>query len=301
MFESDNPGQEVIATLTGDLKDANNLNAIVTIYCSADETGNTFTVTGTDSNGTTITEDIDGVDGTDNDTANTAIGKTKFTTITSIETSVATSGNINIGTIGHNEINDDDSLVQLTSFTSGVAIEMDGVLSTSNYLGAKIQIKSSEDTTGTTFIINGIGLNNEVLEERISGSNGGVVTTNGIFKSVTSITPSTPSGTDNGQIRIGTKAADGGWNTTIDANALNADTQSEISTVLLTSLRTETPTSQLRGVVLNTLPEDGQSVDLSFEGQVYNLKMSSGELQVEDLKIIELELDLMVHLRIYKT
>ncbi len=281
LFESDNPGLGVIATLTGDLKDANNLNAIVTIYCSADETGNTFTVTGTDSSGTTIIEDIDGVDGTDNNTANTAIGLTKFTTITSIETSVATSGNINIGTIGHNEINDDDSLVQLTSFTSGVAIEMDGVLSTSNYLGAKIQVKSSEDTTGTTFIINGIGLNNEILEERISGSNGGVVTTNDIFKSVTSITPSTPSGTDNGQIRIGTKAADGGWNTIIDANALNADTQPEISTALLTSLRTETPTSQLRGVVLNTLPEDGQSVDLSFEGQVYNLRMVSGELLVE--------------------
>ena len=94
---------------------------------------------------------------------------------------------------------------------------MNGVLSTSEYLGAKIQIKSREDTTGTTFIIAGIDLNNDVIEERILGSNGGVVTTNNIFKSVTSITPS---GTNNGKIKIGTKAADGNWNTTIDANAL---------------------------------------------------------------------------------
>ena len=155
---------------------------------------------------------------------------------------------------------------------------MNGVLSTSEYLGAKIQIKSREDTTGTTFIIAGIDLNNKIIEERILGSNGGVVTTNNIFKSVTSITSS---GTNNGKIKIGTKAADGNWNTTIDANALNIDSQKEISTALLTSLRSETPTIQLKSKVLNTLPKDGQSVDLSFEGQVYTLKMASGELLVE--------------------
>ena len=83
---------------------------------------------------------------------------------------------------------------------------------------------------------------NKIIEERIIGSNGGVVTTNNIFKSVTSITSS---GTNNGKIKIGTKAADGNWNTTIDANALNIDTQKEISTALLTSLRSETPTVQL--------------------------------------------------------
>ena len=42
---------------------------------------------------------------------------------------------------------------------------MDGVLSTSNYLGAKIQIKSREDTTGTTFVIAGLDLNNKVITE----------------------------------------------------------------------------------------------------------------------------------------
>ena len=92
------------------------------------------------------------------------------------------------------------------------------------------------------------------------------------------------SGTSNGKIRIGTEAADGDWNTTIDANALNIDTQKDISTALLTSLRSETPTSQFKGIVLNSLPSEGQSVDLTFEGQIYNLKMVSGDIVVKALK-----------------
>ena len=271
LFSSNRPASSGTITLDGALTDANDLSAVVTIYCSTDETGNKFTVTGTNSNGTTIVEEITGVNN------GTAIGSSKFTTISSISSTVRPGGNINIGTVGHNDVNDDDSLVQLTTFSSG-AISMDGALSTSNYLGAKIQIKSREDTTGTIFVIAGLGLNNEIITENIAGSNGGVVTTTNIFKSVTSINSS---GTSNGQIKIGTKAADGNWDTTIDANESDIDTQKEISTALLTSLRSQTPTSQIKSVVLNTLPQDGKSVDLSFEGQVYTLKMVSGELLVE--------------------
>ena len=271
LFSSNRPASSGTITLDGALTDANDLSAVVTIYCSTDETGNKFTVTGTNSNGTTIVEEITGVNN------GTAIGSSKFTTISSISSTVRPGGNINIGTVGHNDVNDDDSLVQLTTFSSG-AISMDGALSTSNYLGAKIQIKSREDTTGTIFVIAGLGLNNEIITENIAGSNGGVVTTTNIFKSVTSINSS---GTSNGQIKIGTKAADGNWDTTIDANETDIDTQKEISTALLTSLRSQTPTSQIKSVVLNTLPQDGKSVDLSFEGQVYTLKMVSGELLVE--------------------
>ena len=54
------------------------------------------------------------------------MGSTKFTTISSISSTVRPGGNINIGTVGHNDINDDDSLVQLTNFSSG-AISMNGV------------------------------------------------------------------------------------------------------------------------------------------------------------------------------
>ena len=272
LYTSNNPGVAGTISLNGALKDANDLNAIVTIYCSATETGNKFTVTGTNASGTVISEEITGVT-----SSNTAIGSTKFTTITSIVSSATASGNINIGTIGRNDINDDDSLVELTTFSSG-ALTMDGVLSTSNYLGAQIEIKSRQDNTGTSFVISGTDLDNKVISETILGSNGGVVTTTNIFKTVTSINSS---GTSDGSIRIGTKAADGNWNTTIDANALNAETEKEISTAILSSLRTETPTSQLKGVVLNSLPKDGQSVDLNFEGQIFRLKMTSGELLVE--------------------
>ena len=304
LFTTGNPGSAGNISLNGSLNGVNNLNAAVTIFSSADESKNIFTVTGTNSEGTIITEKITGK--TANNTAvgttkfktitsittsvtasgnikigtvaNTAVGSTKFTTITSITASANSSGNINIGTVANNAINDDDSLVQLKTFSSG-SISMNGVLRTSNYLGAKIQIKSQEDTTGTTFTIVGTDLNNKVITEPITGSNGGIVTSSNIFKTVTSINAS---GTSyNGKIRIGTEAADGNWNTTIDANALNIDTQKEISTALLASLRSQTPTSQVKGVVLNALPQDGKSVDLSFEGQVYTLKMASGELIVE--------------------
>ena len=69
----------------------------------------------------------------------------------------------------------------------------------------ELKFKLREKTTGTTFIITGIDLNNEVVTENISGSNAGIVITT-IVKSVTSINSS---GTSNGQIKIGTKAADG--------------------------------------------------------------------------------------------
>ena len=60
LFSSNRPASSGTITLDGALKDANDLNAVVTIYCSADESGNTFTVTGTNSSGTTITEQITG-------------------------------------------------------------------------------------------------------------------------------------------------------------------------------------------------------------------------------------------------
>ena len=152
LYESANPGGASTLSLDGKLKNANNLNAVVSIFSTANETGNIFTVTGTNLAGTTITESIRG-----GSVGERVYGSTVFQTISSISTSATANGNIKIGTFGYNAINDDDSLVQLTTFSSG-AISMDGALSTSNYLGAKIQIKSREDTTGTTFVISGLDL-----------------------------------------------------------------------------------------------------------------------------------------------
>ncbi|MDC1133950.1 flagellar hook-associated protein FlgK [Alphaproteobacteria bacterium] len=272
LYKSANPGGAGTLTLDGQLKDANNLNAVVNVYCSASETSNIFTVTGTDLSGTTINEQITG-----GSSGVRVFGSTVFQTISSITTSVTASGNIKVGTVGYNNINDDDGLVQSSSFSSG-SITLDGPLSSADYLGAKIKITSTQDTTGTSFVIAGVDLNGEVLTETITGSNGGTVTTSGVFKTITSINSS---GTSNGNIEIGTVGADGNWSTSIDANALNIDSEEEISTAILSSLRVGTPTSQLKGIVLNSLPIDGQSVELGFEGQTYKLKMVSGELIVE--------------------
>ena len=100
LYTSNNPGSAGSITLDGALRLSNNLSAVVTIYCSASETGNTFTVTGTDEDGASITEDITGVG-----SSNTAFGSTKFKTITSITSSATASGNIKIGTIGRSDIN----------------------------------------------------------------------------------------------------------------------------------------------------------------------------------------------------
>ena len=273
LYTSANPGVAGTLTLDGQLKDANNLNAVVNVYCSANETNNIFTVTGTDLTGTTINEQITG-----GSSGVRVFGSTVFQTISSITTSATASGNIKVGTVGYNNINDDDGLVQSSSFSSG-SITLDGPLSSAiDYLGAKIKITSTQDTTGTSFVIAGIDLNGEVLTETITGSNGGTVTTSSVFKTITSINSS---GTSNGNIEIGTVGADGNWSTSIDANALNIDSEEEISTAILSSLRVGTPTSQLKGIVLNSLPIDGQSVELGFEGQTYKLKMVSGELIVE--------------------
>ena len=169
-------------TLDGQLKDANNLNAVVNVYCSASETSNIFTVTGTDLTGSTISEQITG-----GSSGTRVFGSTVFQTISSITTSVTASGNIKVGTVGYNNINDDDGLVQSSSFSSG-SITLDGPLSSAiDYLGAKIKITSTQDTTGTSFVIAGVDLNGEVLTETILGSNGGTVTTSSVFKTITSI------------------------------------------------------------------------------------------------------------------
>ena len=89
LYQDANPGVAGTLSLNGKLKDANNLNAVVSVYCSASETGNTFTVTGTNLSGTIITENITG-----GSTGTTVYGTTIFQTISSVTTSATASGNI---------------------------------------------------------------------------------------------------------------------------------------------------------------------------------------------------------------
>ena len=107
--------------------------------------------------------------------SNTAIGSTRFNTITSITSSANASGNVQIGTISRLDINDADSLVQELSVTSSGSLTLDGSLSTSSYLGAQISVTSNNDTTSNSFVIVGTDLNGAALTETISGSNSGTV------------------------------------------------------------------------------------------------------------------------------
>jgi len=272
LYTSNNPGSAGSITLDGALSLSNNLSAVVTIYCSASETGNTFTVTGTDEDGASITEDITGVS-----SSNTAVGSTKFKTITSITSSATASGNIKIGTIGRSDINDFESLKKETYVSSAGSLTLDGPLSTSTYLGAKVLLTSSTDTTSNSYVISGTDLNGATITETISGSNSGTVKTSNIFQAVTSISYTGSTAT---MLKIGTEAADGDWDVSIDANALEINSNVEISKALATEIRIGTPISQIKGEVISSLPTEGSSVDLTFEGQVFKAQMKDGEIIV---------------------
>jgi flagellar hook-associated protein FlgK len=270
LYASNNPGSAGTLTLDGALRNANNLNAVVSIYCSASETGNVFTVTGTDQDGVVISENITGVA-----SSNTAIGSTRFSTISSITSSATASGNVQIGTISRLDINDDDSLVQELSVTSSGSLTLNGPLSTSSYLGAQISVSSNNDTTSNSFIIVGTDLNGAALTETISGSNSSTVKTTNIFQTVSSINVT---GTISSMIKVGTQPADGDWATSIDANALEIDTNYEISKALVNELRVGTPVSQIKGGIITSLPPEGTTIELSYEGQQYEGVIKNGEV-----------------------
>ena len=270
LYASNNPGSAGTLTLDGALRNANNLNAVVSIYCSASETGNIFTVTGTDQDGVVISENITGVA-----SSNTAIGSTRFSTISSITSSATASGNVQIGTISRLDINDDDSLVQELSVNSSGSLTLNGPLSTSSYLGAQISVSSNNDTTSNSFIIVGTDLNGAALTETISGSNSSTVKTTNIFQTVSSINVT---GTISSMIKVGTQPADGDWATSIDANALEIDTNYEISKALVNELRVGTPVSQIKGGIITSLPPEGTTIELSYEGQQYKGEIKNGEV-----------------------
>lgn len=92
LYQRANPGEAGTLSLDGKLRNEKNLNAVINIFSLADERGNTFIVTGTNLDGTIITEAIKG--------GNVArvSGSKIFQTISSISTTVKASGDIEIGT-----------------------------------------------------------------------------------------------------------------------------------------------------------------------------------------------------------
>ena len=269
-----NPGGAGALTLNGALANETNLNSSITINCVADETSNTFVIVGKNLDGNTITETITGKNGERVQSAQI------FKSITSITTTANASGEIEIGTRGRQKLIDYDSLVKNDTYSSG-AITMKGVLSTADYLNAKIRVECSENETTNSFTINGIDMDGNTISETIQGANGTSVEGSKVFKKVTSITAASNT---TGKIMIGTVVGDSSWVAQIDANSLNADTSQEISNELIKELRKESPTSLLKGKVINQLPIEGSKLSLLFEGQNYELEMKSGELVVNGLE-----------------
>ncbi len=261
-------------TLNGALINEDNLNSSISIICGANESSNTFIIRGTNADGSIITETITGAN------IGTVESAQIFNSITSITTTATSSGSLKIGTFGRQKLIDYDSLVKKDSYSSGT-ITMKGILSTSDYLNAKVRIKCFENDSTNSFTINGIDFNGNVISETIKGTNGSSIESTNVFKKVTSISVANNTA---GSIMIGTITGDKSWVANIDANSLDADTPQQISLELLKELRKESPTSTLKGKVINKLPEEGSKISLKLEGQKYDLEMQSGELIVSGLE-----------------
>ncbi|MGY9058453.1 MAG: flagellar basal body rod C-terminal domain-containing protein [Candidatus Puniceispirillales bacterium] len=154
---------------------------------------------------------------------------------------------------------------------------MDGPLSTASYLGSKVKISSSTNTSSNSFLISGIDLNGKIISETITGSNSSSVISSNIFQKINSISVS---GSISSMIKVGTVGSDGNWNVAIDANALEINSALEISSALASELRIGTPISQLKGEVVSKIPSEGSRVELSFEGQIYTAEIINGEVIV---------------------
>ena len=174
-------------TLDGALSLKNGLDAFVMITGTAAETGNTFTITGTDRFGNVISENVVG------GAASVPAQSTKrFGTVTGISTS-GNSGSVQIGTTrdffaltAANETETASGLHEQTNPNAAGALAIDGALANFTDLGAVVNIVSTHDETAKTFTINGTDMDGNAVQELIVGANAGTSTGNVIFKTVTS-------------------------------------------------------------------------------------------------------------------
>lgn len=95
---------------------------LITITCAGDETARTFTVTGTNDNGYTITEDITGVN------ASTAEGAKYFKTVTQISVDAATAGAVTAGVNGKSATRIYPTNQYLNPFSIGFGCVVSGTL-----------------------------------------------------------------------------------------------------------------------------------------------------------------------------
>ena len=70
------------------------------------------------------------------------------------------------------------------------------------------------------------------------------------------------------------------FSASVASGSLKEQTKSALTKAMANSLRSEAPISSIKGVKVNSIPEDGSSLTVSFNGQSYNLTMVKGEVVV---------------------
>jgi hypothetical protein len=114
-----------------------NLTETITLYSSADNSGNTFTITGTDGNGDAQTEDLSGPGA-----AATVNSANKYLTITSIVSDGAIATDIQAGILGTGD---------LTGIVFAGRTRIRGITGTSKAVAGSIVFKNTS-ITGTTLL-----------------------------------------------------------------------------------------------------------------------------------------------------
>jgi hypothetical protein len=114
-----------------------NLTETITLYSSADNRGNTFTITGTDGNGDAQTEDLTGPNST-----STVSSANKYLTVTSIVSDGAIATDIQAGILGTGT---------LTGIVFAGRTRIRGITGTSKAVAGSIVFKNTS-ITGTTLL-----------------------------------------------------------------------------------------------------------------------------------------------------
>ena len=183
-------------TLAGDLGTSQDLNGVVVVTATADESGKTFTITGTDYDGNVMTETIVGPKANNEQEYGTKVFKTVSNV--HVDGDVA---NIQIGIAGTGK--DRDSLVTAEDVTANGTYTLSGVLADSKNLDAFITVYSAADDSTATehVVVTGTDRFGNYLREEIQGTNAGEAVSTKRFGTVTQI----HSEGNLGSVQIGTQ------------------------------------------------------------------------------------------------
>ena len=178
---------------------ANNtdLNAVVVVTSgAADETGSTFTITGTDYDGNIQTETIVGPKASGQRTYGSKVFKTIVDVSTSADSNTVTLGLASTG-------KDRDSLVTATDLAANGTYVLNGVLADDQALDAFVTFYSVADDRTKTFVIQGTDRFGNYQREELAGANAVEATSTKRFGTVTQIHVEG----DVGSVQIGTQRA----------------------------------------------------------------------------------------------